>query len=62
MIDFRSGGLRYIGSELGAKLCHIVGKKRGLVAGTGDGDVGEARVEEVWMHFGIGVDENALGG
>jgi len=32
------------------------------VAGAGDGDVAEARVEQVRMNAGIGVHEDALGG
>lgn len=32
------------------------------MAGTRDGDVGKARVEEVWMNFGIGMDEDAFSG
>ena len=62
MIDFQRGGLRDIGSELGAEFCHVVGEERGLVAGAGDGDVAEAGVEQVRVNAGIGVDENALGG
>jgi hypothetical protein len=32
------------------------------VAGAGDGDVGEARVEQIRVDAGIGVDENPFGG
>jgi hypothetical protein len=32
------------------------------VASAGDGDVGEAGVEQGWVNFSIGVDENAFGG
>ncbi len=32
------------------------------MASAGDGDVGEAGVEQVWVNFVIGVDENAFGG
>jgi hypothetical protein len=42
LIDFQGGGLRDIGSELGAESCHVVGEDRGLVASARDGDVGEA--------------------
>ena len=62
MIDFQGGGLRDIGSELGAEFCHVVGEERGLVAGAGDGDVAEAGVEQVWVDAGIGVNEDAFGG
>jgi hypothetical protein len=62
LIDFQGGGLRDIGSELGAEFCHVVGEERGLVAGAGDGDVGEAGVEQVRVDAGIGVNEDAFGG
>ena len=62
MIDFQGGSLRDIGSELRTEFCHIVGEECGLVAGAGDGDVGEAGVEQVWMDGRVGVNENAFGG
>ena len=62
MTDFESRGLGNIGSELGAEFCHIVGEKRGLVAGAGDRDVGEARVKQVWVDARIGVNEDAFRG
>ena len=62
LIDFQGGGFRDIGSKLGAEFCHVVGEERGLVAGAGDGDVGEAGVEQVWVDAGIGVNEDAFGG
>ena len=62
MTDFQSGGLRDIGSELRGEFCHVVGEKRGLVAGAGDRDVAEAGVEQVGVDTGIGVNENAFGG
>lgn len=31
------------------------------MTGARDGDVAEARVQQVWMDAGIGVDEDALG-
>ena len=37
-------------------------KRRGLVAGAGDGDVAEAGVEQVRVDAGVGVNENAFGG
>jgi len=61
LIDFQGGGLRDIGSELRAEFRHVVGEERGLVAGAGDGDVGEARVERVRVDARIDVNENALG-
>src|ERR1700683_225279 len=62
LIDFQGGCLRDIGSELGAEFCHVVGEERGLVAGAGDGDVGEARVEQVRVDAGIPVNEDTFGG
>src|SRR5208282_3709897 len=56
------GCLRDIGSELRAQLCRVVGEERGLAAGAGDGNVGEAGVEQVWVDAGIGVNEDAFGG
>ena len=32
------------------------------MASAGDGDAGEAGVEQGWVNFSIGVDENAFGG
>src|SRR5437879_4211267 len=62
LIDFQSGRLRYISAELRSKFCHIVSEECGLVAGAGDGDVGEAGVEQVWMDAGVGVNKDAFGG
>jgi hypothetical protein len=62
LIDFQGGGLRDIGSELRAELCHVVREERGLVAGPGDGDVGEAGVEQVRVDSSVRVNENAFGG
>ena len=62
MIDFQGGSLRDIGSELGAKFCHVVGEEHGVVAGAGDGDIGEAGVQQVRVDAGIGVDEDPFGG
>jgi len=61
LINFQSGGLRDVGSELRGEFCHVVGEERGLMAGAGDGDIAEAGVEEVWVDAGIGVNENAFG-
>jgi hypothetical protein len=49
LIDFQGGGLRHIGSELRGEFCHVVGKECGLVASAGDGDIREARVEQIWV-------------
>jgi integrase len=62
LIDFQSGCLRDIGCELRAEFYHVVGEERGLVAGAGDGDVGEAGVEQIWVDTRVGIDEDALGG
>ncbi len=40
----------------------IIGKDSGFLAGAGDGDVAEARIEQVRMDAGVGVHEDALGG
>jgi hypothetical protein len=62
LIDFQGRGLRDIGSKLGGEFCHVVGEERGLVAGAGEGDVGEAVVEQIRVGAGIGVNEDTLGG
>jgi len=62
LTDFQGRGFRDIGAELRAEFCDVVGKERGLAAGTGDGDVAEARVEQVGVDTGIRMDEDALGG
>ena len=61
-VEFQGGGLRDIGSELGAQFRHVVGEERGLVAGARDGDVAEAGVEQVRVDAGVGVDEDAFSG
>jgi hypothetical protein len=61
LIDFQGRSLEDIGPELRAESCHVGGEERDLVAGSGDGDVGEPRVEQDWMNFSIGVHENSLG-
>jgi hypothetical protein len=60
-IDFQSGGLRDVGSQLRAEFCHVIGEECGRVAGAGDGDLGEARVEQVRVDARIGTNENAFG-
>ena len=62
MIDFQSGCLRDLGSQLGPEFCQVVSEERGLVASARDGHVGEARVEQVRVDAGIGVNEDAFGG
>lgn len=62
MADFQGGCFRNIGSELGGEFFHVVSEERGLVAGAGEGDVGEAGVEQVGVDAGIGVNEDAFGG
>jgi hypothetical protein len=61
LIHFQCGGLRNISSEFGAEFCHVVGEERGLVAGAGDGNIAESRVEQIRVDTDIGVDENAFG-
>jgi hypothetical protein len=41
----QSGCLRDIGSELWAEFCNVIGEERGVVAGAGDGHIGEAGVK-----------------
>ena len=62
MIDSQTRNLRDIGSQFGAELRYVVVEKRGLVAGAGDGYVGETPIDQIGMDTGIGVDENAVGG
>jgi len=62
LADFQGGCFRNIGSELRAEFFHVVSEERGLVAGAGEGDVGEAGVEQVGVDAGIGVNEDAFGG
>ena len=47
---------------MGTEFRHVVGKQYGIVAGARDGNVGKARVEQVWVNAGVGVNEDALGG
>ena len=61
MIDFQGRGLRHIGSELRGEFFYVVGEECGLVAGAGDGDIREARVEQIWVNAAIGVNEDAFG-
>src|SRR5437016_87592 len=60
LMDFQSGSLRDVGSQLRTKFCHVIGEKRDLEACARDGNVGEARVEQVWVDTGVGVNENAF--
>ena len=62
LADFQSRTFRYICAQLRIELGHSVCKHRGLVAGTGDRNISEQRIEQIGMHSGIGVDENPLGG
>ena len=62
MIDFQSGCFRDLGSQLGTEFRHVVSEKCGLMAGAGDGNVGEAGVEQVRVDAGVGVDEDSFGG
>ena len=62
LADFQGGGFGNVGAELGGKFCHVAGEERGLVTSAGDGDVGEAGVEQVGVNARIGVDEDGVGG
>src|SRR5712692_9977459 len=44
------------------KIGSVIGVDLSVEAGAGDGDVGEAGVEEVRVDAGIGVNEDAFGG
>src|SRR5208283_4568155 len=60
--NFQGGCFRDIGSELGGKFFHVVGEEGGLVAGAGEGDVGETVVKKCRVGAGIRVDQDAFGG
>ena len=62
LTDFERGSLRDIGVELRAELVYVIGEKRGLMAGAGDGDVAKAGVEQVRVDAGVGVYKDALCG
>ena len=47
---------------MGTEFRHVVSKEYGIVAGARDGNIGKARVEQVWVNAGVGVNEDALGG
>jgi hypothetical protein len=62
MQSVQGRGFRDSGSELVREFCYVVGEEYCLVAVAGDGDAGEAVVEQVWVDAGIGVNENTFGG
>src|SRR5579862_6678470 len=51
-----------LGFQLVPHLRSVIRKDGRLVAGAGDGNIPESRIEQVEMHSGIGIDENPLGG
>lgn len=53
--QLNGGTLANYRSELLAEFHCIVGEHDRLVAGAGDGDVSEARIEQAWGNAGIGV-------
>jgi hypothetical protein len=53
---------RDLSFQLTSHLRGVIRKDRRLVAGAGDGNIPEPRIEQIGMHSGIGVDENPLGG
>jgi hypothetical protein len=62
LVDFKRGGLRDIGAELRSEFRRIGGKECCFVAGTRDGDIAEARVQQIRMDVGVGVDQDVLDG
>ena len=60
--DLQGGCLGNIGVERGGKFCKIVREKRCVATGAGDGDVGEAGVEQVRVNAGVRVNEDAFCG
>jgi hypothetical protein len=48
--------------QLVTHLRSVIRKDSRLVAGAGNGNIPESRIEQIRMHSGIGVDENPLGG
>lgn len=47
---------------MGDEFCYVIGKQCRLVASAGDGDVGEARIEQIGMNARVGMNEHAVGG
>ncbi len=62
MVNFQRRSLGDIRAELRVEFGEVVGEERCLVAGAGDGNISEARVEQVRVDGCVGVDEDALGG
>lgn len=58
--DFQGGGLAYLGSKMLMEPACIVGEDGYLVAGAGDCNISESRVEQIGMNPSIGVDKNSL--
>jgi hypothetical protein len=58
--DFQGGGLAYLGSKMLMEPACIVGEDGYLVAGAGNCNISESRVEQIGMNPSIGVDQNSL--
>src|SRR5580698_8600383 len=54
--------LRNLATQPLTKLGSVIGIDLSVEACARDGNVGEARVEQVWVDAGIAVDEDAFGG
>ena len=62
LADFESRTLRDISAEVMAEFGHIVRKEGSLVAGAGDGNIAESRVEQIGMNSRVRINENPLCG
>ena len=60
--QFDCGSFADLGSELLGQPVDVIGKDGGFMAGAGNGDVTEARTEQVGMDTGVGVNEDTFGG
>src|SRR6202012_4226365 len=62
LADFESRTLRDISAELRGEFGHVVRKEGSLVAGAGDGNIAESRVEQIGMSCRVRINENPLRG
>jgi hypothetical protein len=60
LADLQGGSLGDIGGEPRAEFCQIVREKRRLATGAGDGDVGEAGVEQIRVDIRIRMHEDTV--
>jgi hypothetical protein len=61
LAEIETRGLADLSSKLRGQPVQVVGEEGGFVAGAGDGDAAELRVEQVRMKTRVGVDEDAFG-